>query len=103
MNPVEVMGIPSPDQLVRIDKGQQFLVPPSKVLVITGVASRQATAGSFQILVDGTNALGGYWDPISGNIDSTVYFWGYQVEAGSIVEITAASQSWIILGYLADA
>jgi hypothetical protein len=99
--PVEVRGIPTPDQLVRIEQGQQYIVPPGMALIITGAASKEPGWPSclcYNILVDGNVFLsaGGSHDKTS-----VVYFWGHRVDAGSLVEITAAADGpYIISGYL---
>lgn len=114
VRPVQVEGLPRPDQLIRIEAGKQFTVPTGKSLVMTGVVLGDTAIPGYQpsatweIDVDGTVRLSGSYytgaaqSPSSGNNwkDSTVFFWGDRVDSGSVVSITPAP--CIILGYLAD-
>ena len=92
----KVDGIPSPDQLVRIEEGEQYEVPPGAVLIMTGVL---CSISSYQIYLNG--ALVYSRSAVDGGI-ADVFFWGYSVDAGVVVEIEAFGQGATILGYLED-
>lgn len=51
LNPLEVLGVPSPQQMMRVEEGTPFTVPTGKLLVITGLASNGFTFGNADKLV----------------------------------------------------
>ena len=105
---VSVAGIPSWDQLVRIEEGETFVVPEGQVMVLTGAITGNPTPGvmtygRYEILINGIPKIGGQlvrtdW----GGQD--VFFWGYAVEEGAVVQIqdNSAAMSATILGYLVN-
>lgn len=60
--PILVAGIPTPQQMVRIEGGVQFIVPQGKLLVFTGMGSMDGPGTTFapKIFINGKSTLVGH-------------------------------------------
>jgi len=57
--PVQIEGIPTPSQMVRVVEGMAFTVPHGKVLVVTGLGVvTPATTSSAYATFDGAQVMG---------------------------------------------
>jgi hypothetical protein len=126
---VRIAGVPAWGQMVRIVEGTPYQVPPGKVLVMTGAVPTNPqvwelgtcnpsttpfnmgnVSATYKIFVNGVETLTGAFNVTN---TSAVFFWGYVVPTGCVVEIDddrdcpdpnhAATIDSMILGYLANA
>lgn len=103
--PIQVEGIPTPQQMMRIVEGQPFTVPPGKLFVVTGLGLAQLTTGfGANLRIDGQAILTYHWS--SGVSPFGDVPPGLVASAGSVVSTdttTPGGVHAVVLGYLADA
>ena len=102
--PVQVEGVPTPQQMMRIDEGSPFMVPAGKIFVATGTGFTNSPPGQHQALVefDNTSVLNNQAD--SGRPTTMAIPPGLVAHEGTVVRVSGnASNPAVLLGYLADA
>ncbi|KAA3639129.1 MAG: hypothetical protein DWP92_05105 [Armatimonadetes bacterium] len=102
---IRVKGIPSHEQIVRIDEVTPYVVPANKVLVVTWLGATSWVNG-VQLLIDGQVVVLAQFDQgaVTGNPKMDP---GMVAYAGQTVAVNA-ERSWagplgVALGYLDDA
>ncbi len=100
---VQVEGIPSPQQMMRVVEGTPFTVPDRKVFVVTGVGSPNNDAEDVRLYIDGLQVLQSAHTTSGENGTTTLrpVPAGLAVLEGETVSVDGGGQSTaIILGYL---
>ncbi len=102
---IQVEGIPTPQQMMRVAEGQPFTVPTGKLFVVTGLGMAQVVAGyGAHLRFDGQPVVSFYW---SGEVATFVPIPpGFVATAGTVVSADSASGSGtnaVATGYLVDA
>jgi hypothetical protein len=107
---VIVDGIPTPQQMVRVESGIPYLVPDGKLFVLTGLGAAESSINHVRLIVNGVVEVGrdqmlnasldGSWDTTSIAPAPP----GFTAAPGDILEVTVegveAGRAW---GYLVDA
>lgn len=103
VGPVAVAGIPTPSQMMRVEEGTPFSVPPEKVFVVTGVGSN-TTNTSINITVSFDAVSVWHWKVRTNDVQSTPAVPpGLVAQAGEVVSVVDDHTGRaVILGYLAD-
>ena len=102
-----IAGIPTADQMVRIEQaGGPFTVPAGKILVITGLGAI-GDHGDSNLVIDGvlvaeanTDTPGGAGSSSTPSIRALPA--GLTATAGQDVTVSAGGSGGIVLGYLVD-
>ena len=102
--PVQIEGVPTPSQMMRIVEGSPFTVPPGKVFVVTGTAFSSGAFGpsDVNVLFDGVSVLnvdGNTGSPTGG---ASAIPPGVVASEGTVVSVSSVGTG-VLLGYLADA
>ena len=117
--PFQILGVPTPQQMMRVVEGQPFTVPHGKLFVATGcgfTTQQVPFAGdqmAFEISFSGVNvfALSGRWSANQGLADGDglsippglVASTGMLVAVDGLWDGDEADLTGVLLGYLADA
>ena len=106
VNPIEVVGIPDPRDMIVIDEAIPYVVPTGKLFVLTGLGStKTGTAAGARLFVDGAQVL---QNPGSTNATTSMFPVppGFTVPAGSTITLLHTSGTPLVArawGYLVDA
>lgn len=103
LGPVQVEGVPTPQQMMRVVEGQPFAVPAGKVLVCTGVGRVGNVNAPLDIRFDGSNVLVVWATQSTSQLAAIPQ--GLVAASGVSVSVfdNGGSQEGVLLGYLADA
>ncbi len=104
-DPIQVVGIPDPRDMVQIREGQPYAVPPEKLFVLTGLGETGNGSSPILLTVDGQKELTvvevfAQEPPTVAHVPT-----GFTVQAGSTVEVFTGNplilegRAW---GYLVD-
>lgn len=106
--PVEVAGVPTPQQMMRIVEGQPFVVPNGKIFVATGIGADQILfSGKFDLRIHSTIVAEAELPrgsvPSASILPVPPGIAAHAADTVDVVEPNATGVVGIALGYLADA
>ena len=102
---MRVPGQPRAKDIVRIQEGAPYTVPPGKILVMTGMGRNSGSASSWVIRADGVST---WRDKLLTQSGASSYSLpipspGITATEGQAVAVVFDGQSGVLLGYLEDA
>jgi hypothetical protein len=103
---IQVAGIPTPQQMMRVVEGSPFTVPANMLFVVTGTAvDAWNTNSGHQTLFNGTVVLNSriHNGVGTGALSVMPIPPGLVAPAGTSIDCAAGAGKGIVLGYLADA
>ena len=102
--PIQVEGIPTPQQMMRVVEGTPFIVPAGKRFVVTGLGST-TTNTDIRITISFNTTPVWHWMVKEADVQATPLVpTGLVAAEGETVEVVDnhVSGQAVVLGYLAD-
>ncbi len=115
LRPIEVKGIPTPQQMLRIAGDEAFTVPAGKLFVVTGVATTSPVFGTsvfgITVLFDGVDVVSASLltqnSPFLSETGVAVIPPGVTAPAGTVITVddndSGKMELGICLGYIVNA
>ena len=101
--PIQVEGIPTPQQMLRVVEGVPLTVPANKVFVVTGLGDIADVSGVAVLFLDGVAVLSSRPQTSSSNSATSVrpVPTGLTAAEGVIISVTGPNIGQVF-GYLVD-